>query len=537
MENKKQQILDKIGLSKVKVAHWNLPVSELITRTILAKQGVLTESGAIACDTGTFTGRSPKDKFIVVDTKTQDTIWWGEVNNKISQGCFEGLQKRMLEYLSNQEIYIKEVFACSSAQYRLNLRVITEYPWQSLFVHNMFLRPAESDWASFMEDWTILCAPSFEADPLTDGTRSKNFTVINFTNKVILIGGSAYTGEIKKGVFTVLNYLLPHEKAVLSMHCSANVGKNGDTAIFFGLSGTGKTTLSADAKRKLIGDDEHGWDDEIVFNFEGGCYAKCVNLSQEKEPQIFSAIKFGTLLENVSFYENTREVDYTNISKTENTRAAYPIDFIENAVSNSIGRKPKNIFFLTADAFGVLPPISKLSIGQAMYHFISGYTAKVAGTEAGVTEPQTTFSACFGKPFLPLHPTKYATLLGEKLKKEKVNVWLINTGWNGGSYGVGERIQLRYTRAMITAALNGALDKLQYHKHPIFGLQMPLSCPDVPNGILNPIESWSNKEEYTVTAKKLASAFIKNFNQYEEFATDEIIKGGPRLTSHAASSH
>lgn len=535
MQQSKQQTLDHIELASVKAINWNLSVPDLITSTIRARQGVLTDTGALVCDTGKFTGRSPKDKYIVVDEKTENTIWWGEVNNKISQSTFERLYKKVLAYLSNKEIFVTDVYACASEQYRLNIRVVTEYPWQSLFSHNLFLRPTKDELDHFKEDWVVLAAPGFVADPQSDETRAENFTIINFTERVILIGGSAYTGEIKKGIFTVLNYLLPEDKNILPMHCSANIGLNGDTSIFFGLSGTGKTTLSADPQRMLIGDDEHGWDDTTVFNFEGGCYAKCVNLSKEKEPQIFGAIQFGTLLENTVFYPGTKEVDYSNISRTENTRAAYPIDFIANSVNPSIGKSPENIFFLTADAFGVLPPISKLTTEQAMYHFISGYTAKVAGTEAGVTEPQTTFSACFGKPFLPLHPTRYATMLCEKLKKGNAAVWLVNTGWTGGSYGTGERIQLKYTRAMISAALNGSLNHVRYHKHPIFGLQMPLSCPNVPNNLLNPIEVWSNKEKYTNTAKKLAAAFIENFAQYKEFATDEIIKGGPRLTDHITS--
>jgi phosphoenolpyruvate carboxykinase (ATP) len=362
-----------------------------------------------------------------------------------------------------------------------------------------------------------------------DGTRSENFTVINFTKRMILIGGTGYTGEIKKGIFTVLNYVLPHDKKVLSMHCSANVGAEDDTAIFFGLSGTGKTTLSADPERKLIGDDEHGWSNDTIFNFEGGCYAKCVNLSKEKEPQIFSAIKFGALVENVECYKNTTTVDYDNISKTENTRCAYPIHHIDNSVEPSIANIPQNIFFLTCDAFGVLPPISKLDAGQAMYHFISGYTAKVAGTEVGVTEPTTTFSACFGKAFLPLHPTKYAELLGEKLKKNDVNVWLVNTGWSGGSYGVGSRMKLSYTRALITAALNGELDNVKYQTMPIFGLLIPKSCPDVPNEILNPRNTWEDKNAYDATANALAVSFVKNFAQYADFASEEILSAAPKI--------
>ncbi|MBK5284279.1 MAG: phosphoenolpyruvate carboxykinase (ATP), partial [Bacteroidia bacterium] len=347
------------------------------------------------------------------------------------------------------------------------------------------------------------------------------------------IGGTAYTGEIKKGIFTVLNFLLPHVHGVLSMHCSANIGTKDDTAIFFGLSGTGKTTLSADPNRKLIGDDEHGWSDEGVFNFEGGCYAKCVNLSKEKEPQIFNAVRFGALIENIEFYEGTTTVDYDNITKTENTRVAYPLHFIDNALEKSMGPEPKNIFFLTADAFGVLPPISQLDSGQAMYHFISGYTAKVAGTEVGITEPQTTFSACFGKAFLPLHPTRYAELLGEKMKSQKVKVWLVNTGWSGGSYGTGSRIKLPYTRALITAAMNGELDKVKYETLPVFGLKFPLTCPDVPSEILNPRNAWADKNDYDNKANKLASSFVKNFEKYAESANDEIMAAAPRVAEVA----
>ncbi|MFA6060701.1 MAG: phosphoenolpyruvate carboxykinase (ATP) [Taibaiella sp.] len=525
-----QEVLKQIGLEQSTQVHYNLPVSKLVEATIIKDQGVLTDSGALACDTGQFTGRSPKDKYVVADNYTQNTIWWGDVNHPLSEDAFDGIHEKMRFYLSGKEIYVKDVYACSSPEYKLNLRVITELPWQSLFAHNLFLRPTAVELEQFNVDWTILCASGFESDPVLDGTRARNFTILNFSKKIILIGGSAYTGEIKKGVFTVLNYILAEEKNVLPMHCSANIGRDGDTAIFFGLSGTGKTTLSADPERKLIGDDEHGWDSDSVFNFEGGCYAKCVNLSAEKEPQIFNAIRFGTLLENVSFFPGRTEVDYANISKTENTRAAYPIHFIENIIEPSIGKAPQNIFFLTADAFGVLPPISRLSIGQAMYHFISGYTAKVAGTEAGVTEPQTTFSACFGLPFLPLHPTRYATLLGEKLKERNINVWLINTGWTGGSYGIGQRIQLKYTRAMISSALNGHLNHIQYQEHALFGLQMPMSCPDVPDEILNPENSWENKAEYRLTAEKLAKAFTENFSQYQEFATKEITSGGPKLS-------
>lgn len=519
--------LAELGLEEVACAYWNLSTTELVQETIIRKQGVLTDTGALACDTGEFTGRSPKDKYIVKDQKTEKIVWWGEVNTPFNSSDFDTLYNRVTAYLAGKEIFIRDAYACASPEYRLNIRVVTEYPWQNLFANNLFLRPSKAEIENFKHDWLIVAAPDFHSKHNIDGTRQHNFTIINFTKKIILIGGSAYTGEIKKGIFTVLNYILPIEKNALPMHCSANIGEKGDTAVFFGLSGTGKTTLSADPNRKLIGDDEHGWDEKSVFNFEGGCYAKCVNLTKEKEPQIFSAIKFGTLLENVTFFDDTYTVDYENISKTENTRAAYPIECIDNAASPSIGTIPENIFFLTCDAFGVLPPISKLTIEQAMYHFISGYTAKVAGTEAGITEPQTTFSACFGKPFLPLHPTKYAEMLGKKLKQHKVNVWLINTGWSGGAYGTGERIKLAYTRAMITAALKGELNKAVYVKHPVFGLQMPTQCPGVPAEILNPKNTWHDKKKYDETANKLASQFIKNFESYKEFATEEILAGAP----------
>lgn len=527
---KKIEQLNLLGIHPTNEYFWNLPVSKLVEKTLQNGQGVLTDTGALACDTGKFTGRSPKDKYIVKDAITEDSIWWGDVNHPFSTKNFDSLYKRVTEFLSHRDIYIKDVQAGSKKEYQLNVRVITETPWQSLFAHNLFLRPSKKDLETFEHDWLILAAPEFKAEPEIDKTRQSNFTIINFTKKVILIGGSAYTGEIKKGIFTILNYILPHEKNVLSMHCSANIGKEGDTAVFFGLSGTGKTTLSADPSRALIGDDEHGWDSESVFNFEGGCYAKCVNLSEEKEPQIFSAVRFGTLLENVRFYEGTTIVDYDNVEVTENTRAAYPINFIANAKKPSVGGTPKNIFFLTCDAFGVLPPISKLTVGQAMYHFISGYTAKVAGTEAGITEPQTTFSACFGEPFLPLHPTKYAELLGRKLKNDDVNVWLVNTGWSGGPYGIGARIKLSYTRAMITAALDGKLDDVDYVKHAVFGLQMPTECPGVPSNLLNPKNTWENKQEYDETSEGLATKFSENFNSYQSFANDEIRSGAPRIT-------
>ncbi len=523
--------LAAIGLAEIGVAHWNLSPAELVEETLLDGEGTLTDTGALAIDTGEFTGRSPKDKFVVYDETTKDSVWWGDVNNRFESEAFDKLYNRVCAYLNGSEVYVRDSFACADPEYRLNIRVITEYSWSNLFAHNLFLRPTAEEITDFRPEWHIVNAPGFKADPAIDGTRQHNFSIINFTKKIILIGGSGYTGEIKKGIFSVLNYVLPHEKGVLSMHCSANVGKNNDTAVFFGLSGTGKTTLSADPDRRLIGDDEHGWSANSVFNFEGGCYAKCIDLSQEKEPQIFNAIRFGALLENTNYFEGTRNVDYTNISKTENTRVAYPIYLIDNIMEPSVGDVPKNIFFLTADAFGVLPPISRLTPEQAMYHFISGYTAKVAGTEVGITEPQVTFSACFGKAFLPLHPTRYAELLGKKLKENNVNVWLVNTGWCGGPYGIGSRIKLKYTRSLITAALTGELDHVDYIQTPFFGLNTPVSCPDVPSELLYPRNAWPNKDMFDQKASELAEKFVKNFEQYADFASDEIKAASPKVVA------
>jgi phosphoenolpyruvate carboxykinase (ATP) len=520
--------LSQLGLQHVAIAHWNLTPAELIEETVNNAMGTLTDTGALAIDTGEFTGRSPKDKLVVKDAITEKSVWWGDVNMPFEPEKFDLIYNRVAAYLEGKEIYVRDVYACADPAYKLNIRVVTELPWSNLFVNNLFLRPDKNEILDFKPDWHIVCAPGFKASPEIDGTRQHNFTIVNFTKKMILIGGSGYTGEMKKGIFSVLNFILPHERNVLSMHCSANVGKEGDTAIFFGLSGTGKTTLSADPERRLIGDDEHGWGDQSVFNFEGGCYAKCVDLSAEKEPQIFNAIKFGALLENTNYIPGTRTPDYRNIEKTENTRVAYPIDHIDNIMMPSMGGIPKNIFFLTADAFGVLPPISKLTKAQAMYHFISGYTAKVAGTEMGVTEPQATFSACFGKAFLPLHPTKYAELLGKKLDAHKVNVWLVNTGWCGGPYGIGSRIKLAYTRALITAALNGDLDSVEYLSSPVFGLNTPKSCPNVPSDILYPRNVWPDKDMFDEKANVLANLFIKNFEQFADFANDEIKSAAPK---------
>ncbi len=522
-------LLGYLNLTNVGELHYQLSAPELIEHTLRRGEGKLSDTGALVVSTGEFTGRSPKDKYVVRDATTEKVVWWGEVNNEFAAEKFDKLYLRVLAYLQNRTLYVRDCYAGADPAYQLKVRVINESPWQNLFVHNLFIRPTAEALNGFTPDFTVMACPGFRANPTIDGTRQHNFTIINFTKKIILIGGSAYTGEIKKGIFAVLNYLLPL-KGALPMHCSANIGTAGDTAIFFGLSGTGKTTLSADPNRALIGDDEHGWTETGVFNFEGGCYAKCIDLSEEKEPQIWRAIKSGTLLENITFYENTRRVNYADMRITENTRAAYPIDFIPGAVQPSVGSIPSNIFLLTADAFGVLPPISKLTPGQAMYHFLSGYTAKVAGTEAGVKEPQATFSACFGRVFLPLHPTRYAELLGEKLRKHpQTNVWLINTGWTGGPYGIGSRMKLSFTRAMIAAALAGKLDNVNYTQEPIFGLYIPESVPEVPSEILIPRNTWANPADYDKKAAELASRFNKNFEEYADFANDEIKAAAPKL--------
>jgi phosphoenolpyruvate carboxykinase (ATP) len=522
-----------LGITSGK-AHWNLPSEKLASIAIQLNQATLTSSGAIAIDTGEFTGRSPKDKFTVKDEITADSVWWSTFNIPFEPSNFDKLYDKVIQYLNGKEIYVRDAYACADDRYRMNIRVINEYPWSNIFVYNMFLRPTENELKNFSAEWLILNAPGFHADPKEDGTRQHNFSIINFKRKIILIGGSGYTGEIKKGVFTALNFILPHQKNVFPMHCSANTGADGDTAIFFGLSGTGKTTLSTDPNRALVGDDEHGWtDDNVIFNFEGGCYAKTIDLSEEKEPDIYKAIKQGALLENISYKNSTHEVDYSNCSRTENTRVSYPIHHIENIAKPSIGKNPKNIFFLTCDAYGVLPPIARLTPGQAAFHFISGYTAKVAGTEAGVTEPTMTFSACFGAPFLPLHPAKYAEMLSKKMREANVNVWLVNTGWSGGAYGTGKRMSLKYTRALITAALNHELDSVEFENHEVFGVAMPKTCPGVPAEMLNPRNTWTDKEAYDQKANYLAEAFLKNFEKFAAQATEEIMAGAPRAKTHA----
>ena len=524
---KKQSISD-FGVIDATV-HWNLNASTLAEMSVKQEMGVYTDTGALAIDTGEFTGRSPKDRFIVEDSITKKHVWWGDINLPFDADKFKQLYKKVIDYLSHKEIYAKNAIACASENHKLPLTVVSEYPWSSLFTHNMFLRPSSDEIETFESEWTVINAPGFHADPKVDGTRKHNFAIINFSEKIILIGGTGYTGEIKKGIFSALNFILPYEKNILSMHCSSNVGKEGDTALFFGLSGTGKTTLSTDPNRNLIGDDEHGWSKNEVFNFEGGCYAKCIDLYEEKEPDIFHAIKEGALLENITFKEGTNIPDYSSGAKTENTRVSYPIHYIANIQNPSSGPEPKNIFFLTCDAFGVLPPISKLTTGQAMYHFISGYTAKVAGTEEGITEPKTTFSACFGAPFMPLHPIIYAEMLGKKMAESEVNVWLVNTGWSGGGYGVGSRIKLKHTRSMISAALKGELNHVDYQNHPIFGLHMPKSCPEIPTEILNPKNTWSDKVAYDTKANQLAREFRTNFEPFNSDANDKILEAAPKV--------
>jgi len=523
--------IEDLGIN-AKNVFYNLRAEQLTQATLDLNEGVLTDSGALSIKTGRFTGRSPKDRFIVEDDLTRDTVDWNNINKPISHAHFIGLKDKLTQYLSDQDIYIKEGYACADEKYKLNVRLVAEKPWSAQFVHNMFLRPTEEQLRDFDADWHILCAPGFKADPATDGTRSENFAIINFTEKTILIGGTGYTGEMKKGIFSVLNFILPLQRNVLSMHCSANVGKNGDTAIFFGLSGTGKTTLSTDANRALIGDDEHGWSDEGVFNFEGGCYAKCINLSQEKEPEIFAAIKPGAILENIGFESDAKTPNFVDDSITQNTRVSYPIHHIENTQPNCQGGHPKHIFFLTCDAYGVLPPVSKLTRTQAMYHFISGYTAKVAGTEDGVSEPEATFSACFGAPFLPLHPTRYAEMLGDKMDKHDTTTWLINTGWTEGAFPQGHRINLTYTRAIINAVLEGKLDGVEFENTEIFNLAVPKSCEGVPSSLLNPKNTWIDPCAYEDKANVLADLFVENFKKYREAASDELLAAAPQpLTS------
>ncbi|MEI2756379.1 MAG: phosphoenolpyruvate carboxykinase (ATP) [Chitinophagaceae bacterium] len=519
----------KTGLKNTENIHYQSSPEELVQDTLRIGEGVLNDTGALVIQTGAFTGRSPKDKFTVKDEITADTVNWNDFNLPIEPKYFDIVYQKMMDYFNNlPELWVRDCYACADPKYRLNIRILNEKPWTNLFAYNMFLRPTEAELENFEPEWHILSAPELKLDAKECGTRQPNAAIVSFKHKMILIAGTGYTGETKKGVFSILNYLLPQEKNVLSMHCSANMGHDGDTAIFFGLSGTGKTTLSADPSRKLIGDDEHGWSDDNIFNFEGGCYAKTINLTEEKEPEIYHAIRPGAIVENTTFFPGTNKINFDDGSVTENTRVSYPLTFISNALEPSIGGLPKNIFLLTCDAFGVLPPISKLSPGQAMYQFISGYTAKVAGTELGVTEPKPTFSACFGAPFLPLHPGKYAQMLGDKMRVNKVNVWMINTGWTGGPYGTGNRMKLKYTRSMITAALDGKLNNVSFVQDPVFGVAIPENCPDVPSEVLTPRNTWADKGAFDEQAKKLAGLFIKNFEKYASGVSAEILAAAPK---------
>ena len=519
--------LDHHGIADPGDVYWNLSPAELYEHAIRASEGTIAANGAMVCTTGSHTGRSPNDKFLVEEPTSKNAIGWGKVNRPISEENFDRLHRRVIDHYRGRRLYVRDMLAGAEEATRMPVRVVTETAWHNLFAAQLFIRPTPGSTTGHNPRFTILNAPTCEADPATDGTNSGTFVVVHFGKGLVLIGGTAYAGEIKKSIFTIMNYLLP-TTGVLSMHCSANIGRDNDAALFFGLSGTGKTTLSADPERRLIGDDEHGWSDQGVFNIEGGCYAKCIKLSPEYEPQIFNAIRFGTVLENVVMNEATRTIDYDADALTENTRAAYPLEYIDGVVLPSVGNHPKNVVFLTCDAFGVLPPISKLTPNQAMYHFLAGYTAKVAGTEAGVTEPQATFSACFGAPFLPLPPERYATMLGERLATHNAACWLVNTGWSGGGVGVGARMNLKYTRAMVKAALDGALSDVGYTEDAVFGLAMPASCPQIPPKVLNPRTAWSDAAAYDIKAKELAGLFVKNFKQFESVSSD-VLAAGPKL--------
>ncbi|MBD8006048.1 phosphoenolpyruvate carboxykinase (ATP) [Bacillus norwichensis] len=509
--------------------HTQLSVPQLVEKVLSREEGVLTTSGAVRAETGKYTGRSPEDKFIVDEPSVTDKIDWGSVNQPISSESFEKLYSKVVSYLQEkEEIFVFKGFAGADEKYRLPIQVINEYAWHNLFAHQLFIRPTDEELTKHDGKFTVISAPGFKADPKVDGTKSETFIIISFERRIVLIGGTEYAGEMKKSIFSVMNYELP-EADILSMHCSANVGTEGDVALFFGLSGTGKTTLSADPNRRLIGDDEHGWSPNGVFNVEGGCYAKTAGLSYEKEPQIYNAITFGSVLENVIVDPASREPLYDDTSLTENTRAAYPIQAIDNIVEPSIAGHPSVIVFLTADAFGVLPPISKLTKEQAMYHFLSGFTSKLAGTERGVTSPEATFSTCFGAPFLPLPAARYAEMLGKKIDEHGVQVFLVNTGWTGGSYGVGKRMNLAYTRAMVQAALNGELDNAETTKDEVFGLSIPLHVPGVPDEVLQPIKTWDNEEAYKAKAKELADKFNNNFKKFDHVDKSIAELGGPTV--------
>jgi len=519
--------LDTHRLSNLKVMHWNLPTPALYEEALKRNEGIMAHLGPIVVRTGQYTGRSPNDKFIVDEPTSRGCVWWGEVNRPFTEERFDELHRRMASYLQGKDVFVQDCYCGADPEYRLPVRIITQYAWHNLFARNMFIIPTAEEQATFEPEFVVIDCPGFHAFPEVDKTNSDTFILVNFAERLVLIGGTEYAGEIKKSVFTAMNYFLPFEN-VLPMHCSANYGPDQDVALFFGLSGTGKTTLSADSSRTLIGDDEHGWSNNGVFNFEGGCYAKVIKLSPEAEPEIYQTTRrYGTILENVGIDMDTRRLDLDDASLTENTRAAYPISHILNASRTGLGGHPKNVIFLTADAFGVLPPISRLSPEQTMYHFISGYTAKVAGTERGITEPKATFSACFGAPFMAQHPSVYADLLGNMIDQHKVKCWLINTGWTGGPYGEGERIKIAYTRAMVDAALNGDLDQVEYNPDPLFGLQVPSSCPEVPEDVLQPRRTWQDPGAYDHQARKLAQMFVDNFSQFAENVSEEIKNASP----------
>ncbi len=511
-------------LSQNKV-YRNLYPAALVEAALRGGESELAARGSLASATGKRTGRSPKDKFTVKDAITADKVAWGSVNVPFAPEKFDALCERVFDYLKDRELFVQDLFCGADPKYQLPIQVINEYAWHNLFARQLFVRPTPAELKSHKPEFTIVCAPSFLADPERDGTNSEAFVVVNFTRRLVIIGGTQYAGEMKKSIFGVMNFVLP-QRDVFPMHCSANVGADGVTALFFGLSGTGKTTLSADPTRRLIGDDEHGWSPSGIFNFEGGCYAKCISLSQENEPQIWNALGFGCVLENVVLDPVTRIPNYDDGSLTENTRAAYPVEFIDNAVIPGVGGHPRNVVFLTADAFGVLPPVSKLTPEQAMFHFMSGYTAKVAGTEAGVTEPQATFSTCFGAPFMPLPPKVYAEMLGRRLREHQAQCWLVNTGWQGGPYGVGKRMSLPYTRSMVNAMVEGRLANVEFEVEPSFGFRIPKSVPGVPSELLNPRNSWKDKAAYDKMAADLSARFAKNFEQFE--APREVKEAGPK---------
>jgi phosphoenolpyruvate carboxykinase (ATP) len=519
--------LDHHGLRNFSGAFWNLATPALVEEVVKRREGHLSHLGPLVVSTGHHTGRSPNDRFVVKAGESAGDVWWGKVNKEFPPENFDRLYSKLLAFLQGKDIFVQDCYAGADPAYRLKVRVVTTQAWHSHFARNMFIQAPRQELAGFVPEFTVIDAPRFHADPELDGTRSEAFIIVNFEKKIVIIGGTSYAGEIKKSIFSVLNYLLPR-RGVLSMHCSANLGKGGDVALFFGLSGTGKTTLSADPGRALIGDDEHGWSDNGVFNFEGGCYAKVIKLSATAEPEIYETTRrFGTVLENVAMDYATRRIDLDDDSLTENTRASYPLTHIPNIVRGGMAGHPTNIIMLTADAFGVMPPIARLTPEQAMYHFISGYTAKLAGTERGVTEPQPAFSSCFGAPFMALHPSVYGNLLKEKIRRHHVACWLVNTGWTGGPYGVGSRMKIQYTRAMINAAISGRLVGVEYETDPIFGLHLPKSCPEVPAEVLNPRNTWTDKEAYDRQAIELARAFKRNFADYADAVSDEARAAGP----------